>query len=153
MINKIIATLFIAAAFFATVGAQHRPAQLPRVGSIKDYPATGMTVGCGNLYVELAGTTNNAGEKYVFLSRGDGSNGWINLNGRDVNVRLLRTDTVYSSEDVFVVRHLYRYRRVSIIVTIHRDGQPDADGRMRMSIKVKRGRSSRSFDAVGTSDC
>ena len=153
MIYKITATLFIAAGLFGTVTAQRRATGLPRVGLIKDYPATGMTVGCGNLYVELPDTGINSGDKYVFLSRGDGTNGWINLNGRDVSLRLLRTDTMYSSTESFVVRHLYRYSGVSIIVTVRRDGQPDADGRMKMSITLRRGKVIKSFEAVGTSDC
>jgi hypothetical protein len=57
---------------------------LPQVGTIKDYPATGLMTGCGNLYAYPLHRTNPAPEAYVFLSRGDGSNAWINLDGRDL---------------------------------------------------------------------
>lgn len=152
MITKIVATLFIIATFFAAAAAQ-RGSGLPKVGRIKDYPATGMTVGCGNLYVEREGTTNNSGDKYVFLSRGNGSDAWMNLDGRDIKLRLLRTDTTYSTEESFVVRHLYRYAGVSIIVTIRRDGEPDAEGGTKVSIMIRKRRLNRTFAAVGSSDC
>ena len=61
---------------------------LPRVGTIKDYPATGLMTGCGNLYVYPASpAAGSSPEAYVFLSRGDGGNAWMNLDGRDVRLR------------------------------------------------------------------
>jgi hypothetical protein len=152
MTSKILAAFVIVLAISAVAFAQARTS-LPRVGLIKDYPATGMTVGCGNLYSELVGTKNNSGDKYVFLARGDGTDGWMNLNGRDTKLRLIRTDTEYSGEQPTVVRHVYRYARSQIIITITPRSETDPDGQTPMTISLKRGRATRDFHALVSSDC
>src|SRR5258706_10423106 len=63
---------------------------LPRVGTIKDYPATGLMTGCGNLYFYPASQTDASKATYVFLARGDGSDAWMNLDGRDVRLRQIK---------------------------------------------------------------
>jgi hypothetical protein len=123
--------------------------RVPRVGLIKDYPATGLTVGCGNIYSELPGTVNNSGDKYVFLSRGDGGNAWMNLDGRDTNLRLMRTETDFSSERITNTRHIYRAGRTRIAVNFrHLD-----ELQVIMTIDVLNGTESRSFRAISSSDC
>ena len=64
---------------------------MPGVGTIKEYPATGLMTGCGNLYFYKAGQQNSRAANYVFLSRGDGSHAWMNLNGRDVLLRQIKS--------------------------------------------------------------
>ncbi|HEX3086687.1 MAG TPA: hypothetical protein VHP99_19275, partial [Pyrinomonadaceae bacterium] len=61
----------------------------PRIGTIKDYPATGLMTGCGNLYFYRRGQPATDAN-YVFLARGDGSNAWMNLNGRDVRLQQIK---------------------------------------------------------------
>jgi hypothetical protein len=63
---------------------------LPRVGTIKDYPATGLMTGCGNLYAYPVHRTSMAPDAYVFLSSGDGSNAWMNLGGRDLRLQQIK---------------------------------------------------------------
>src|ERR1051325_11061622 len=68
-----------------------KPGGLPRVGTINDYPATGLMTGCGNLYFYPASRVSSSGDAYIFLARGDGSNAWMNLNGRDVRLRQVKS--------------------------------------------------------------
>jgi hypothetical protein len=78
--------------FFSFAGAaQVAKNSLPRVGTIKDYPATGLMTGCGNLYFYKASDANSTTANYVFLSRGDGSHAWMNLNGRDVRLQQIKS--------------------------------------------------------------
>jgi hypothetical protein len=124
---------------------------LPRVGAIKDYPATGLMTGCGNLYFYKAADSNSTTANYVFLSRGDGSHAWMNLNGRDVRLRKsksgagagrLRSDS-------------YRYGNVHITVETKaftpRAGRPEH--MFKMKITLRKGRKLLVVQAVGGSDC
>ena len=143
---KILATVLVAVMLPGSVASQ---ARLPRVGLIKDYPATGLAVGCGNIYSELPGTENNSGDKYVFLSRGDGSNAWMNLNGRDTNLRLVRTETDFANEKITNTSQVYRAGKTRVVVTFrHVD-----DEQVVMTIKLLNGKASRSFRAISSSDC
>ena len=122
---------------------------LIKIGSIKDYPATGMMTGCGNLYVHRRGQANPTDADYVFLSRGDGSNAWMNLNGRDVRLRKIKTSRSAKQE---LHRLLYRYRNWQITVTFQ-DFDSDPDGRFLMKITFRKGRAVRVVHAIGSSDC
>lgn len=134
--------------------AQQRKNFLPRVGTIKDYPATGLMTGCGNLYFYPATNPNTSAADYVFLASGDGSNAWMNLNGRDV--RLQRIKLSRSKRN----RSSYEYRlgtlRVSVMFEDFKPAsQPveEDDPMLKMRITLRRGRTVRIVRAVGGSDC
>ena len=123
---------------------------LPRVGTIKDYPATGLMVGCGNLYFYKVADANSTTANYVFLSRGDGSHAWMNLNGRDVLLRKIK-----SRGDRKFSRYSYRYRDVHIFVEFAEYTAPtgETDHTSKMTITLRRGGRVRIVRAVGGSDC
>ena len=129
---------------------------LPRVGTIKDYPATGLATGCGNLYFYPASQAKDVnGEKYVFLARGDGSDAWMNLNGRDV--RLLQTKSLTRVKGN-PRRFYYRLGKLRVSVAIEalkpeREPVNEGDPMFKMTITIRKGRAVRTVRAVGGADC
>jgi hypothetical protein len=123
---------------------------LPRVGTIKDYPATGLMTGCGNLYFYKAADAESTTANYVFLSRGDGSHAWMNLNGRDVRLRKIK-----SRRDREFRRYSYRYRDVRITVEMEEYTPPpgQTEHTSKMKITLRQGRRVRVVQALGGSDC
>ena len=126
---------------------------LPRIGEIKDYPATGLMTGCGNLYFFKAGA-KMSDATYVFLARGDGSNAWMNLSGRDVR---LQPDKSANREGKKLRRYDYFYGQTRVSVVI-KNFETAPDGRepahmYRMTITVRKGRAVRVLYAVGDADC
>lgn len=124
---------------------------LPRVGTIKDYPATGLMTGCGNVYVYKVADADSSTANYVFLSRGDGSHAWMNLNGRDVRLRQTK-----SAADAKRLRpDSYRYGNVHITVETKpftpRAGRPEH--MFKMKITLRKGRAVRVVHAIGDADC
>lgn len=124
---------------------------LPRVGTIKDYPATGLMTGCGNVYVYKVADADSSTANYVFLSRGDGSHAWMNLNGRDVRLRKTKSGAGAS-------RFRYQsYRYGSVHITVEtkdftpRAGRPEH--MFKMKITLRKGRAVRVVHAVGDADC
>lgn len=124
---------------------------LPRVGTIKDYPATGLMTGCGNLYVYKVADASSTTANYVFLSRGDGSHAWMNLNGRDVRLRKTKSGAGARR----FRHHSYRYGNVHIMVEIKaftpRAGRPEH--MFKMKITLRKGRAVRVVHAIGDADC
>jgi len=124
---------------------------LPRVGTIKDYPATGLMTGCGNLYVYKTADADSTTANYVFLSRGDGSHAWMNLNGRDVRLRITKSGAGTRR----FRHHSYRYGNVHITVETKaftpRAGRPEH--MFKMKITLRKGRAVRVVHAIGDADC
>ena len=125
---------------------------LPKVGTIKDYPATGLMTGCGNLYFYKAADANATSANYVFLSRGDGSHAWMNLDGRDVRLLQFKSGVGANRK---LQGYFYRYRGKRITVEIEEYTPPagETDHTSKMKITLKRGRTVRVVQAVGGSDC
>jgi hypothetical protein len=125
----------------------------PGIGVIKDYKATGLMTGCGNLYFyqRRPGATD---ADYIFLARGDGSNAWMNLNGRDVRLRRIRKSTAGKQKPL---RLTYRYGDFEITVVIEnfkpKTTAGDSDPMYRMKITARKGTAVRVAQAVGDSDC
>ena len=117
-------------------------ARLPRVGKIKDYPATGLTVGCGNSYFVLPGQTEESGKNYVFLSNRDGDNAWMNLDGRDTRLTLLRAAGARSE-----------YRAGATRVSVRTETAEDDTYFLKLTVVLRRGRARRVVRAVGYADC
>jgi hypothetical protein len=125
---------------------------LPRVGTIKDYPATGLMTGCGNLYFYKTVDANAGTDNYVFLSRGDGSHAWMNLNGRDVRLLQFKSGVGANRK---IRGYFYRYRGVRITVEIESYTPPpgETDHTSKMKITLRKGRTIRIVQALGGSDC
>lgn len=129
---------------------------LPRVGTIKNYPATGLMTGCGNLYFYPAVQARSSdADDYVFLASGDGNNAWMNLGGRDVRLRQVKSLT---RENRKLQRYSYRLGnlRVSVVIEAFKpEGEPvgEGDAMYKMKITLRRGRAVRIVRAVGHADC
>jgi len=125
---------------------------LPRVGTIKDYPATGLMVGCGNLYYYKAADSESTTANYVFLSRGDGSHAWMNLDGRDVRLLQFKSGVGANRR---MRGYFYRYRGVRITVEIeeYTPAVGAVEHASKMKIILRSGRAVRIVQAVGGSDC
>lgn len=147
--------LFAAAQAVEAAGAKRKPARarLPRVGTIKNYEATGMMTGCGNLYFyPVKWPVKREPEDFIFLARAGGQGAWMNLDGRDVRLVLVKTTTWYKGEDVTRSRSDYRAGATRISVLL--DPRVSADSEtMNMLITVRRGRAARTYRAEGSSDC
>jgi len=130
---------------------------LPRVGTIKNYPATGLMAGCANLYFYPASQPRSpeTATAYIFLARGDGDEAWMNLGGRDVRLRQIKLLTGENRKP-----HRYDYRlgklRVSIVIE---DFKPkdapveEGNSMFRMKITLRKGRAVQIVRAVGDADC
>jgi hypothetical protein len=145
--SALFVLLFSVSAAAQTLGNR----SLPRVGTIKDYPATGLMTGCGNLYFHKAALVRplNPDADYVFLSRGDGSHAWMNLNGRDVLLKQIKSRARGGRK---IRPFIYRYRDVQITV-VTEPSERDTDDMYKMKITLRRGRAVRVVHAVGSADC
>ncbi|HWS54922.1 MAG TPA: hypothetical protein VN228_12375 [Pyrinomonadaceae bacterium] len=129
----------------ARAGARRKGAvasRVPRVGTIKDYPATGMMVGCGNSYFVPAGQVERAGENYVFLARHGGDGAWMNLDGRDTRLTLLRASGARTE-----------YRAGATRISVRAEPTGDDTYSVKLTIVLRRGRARRVVRAVGYADC
>ena len=108
--------------------------------------------GCGNLYVHKASEKELSDTNYVFLSRGDGSDAWMNLNGRDVRLRQIKFSRGKQKSP-----RAYRYGRTLITVTIEdfapNDAAGESDPMFKMKITLRRGRARKVVHAAGSADC
>lgn len=127
---------------------------LPVVGTIKNYEATGLTMGCNNLYFTFPEKGKiSANEEYVFISRSEGADAWMNLDGRDTALQQIK----YSKKKM-PLRFYYRARNALIGVLIE-DFKPrnalyeEGDSMFKMRILLRRGRIAKTIRAVGYADC
>lgn len=126
-------------------------ARLPRVGTIKDYPATGLMTGCGNSYFILPHRAGAPGEDYVFLVRADGDDAWMNLDGRDTRLTLLRTRERRAARGPARWRSEYRAGATRITVLTQLTDREEYP--MALSIILRKGRARRVVRAIGYADC
>jgi hypothetical protein len=111
--------------------------------------------GCGNLYFYRAGEAKFSDSNYVFLSSGDGGNAWMNLGGRDVRLRQIKSTTNKGRK---VQGYYYRFGELRISVVIEPfkpENAPvaESDSMFKMKITLHRGRAVRIVRGVGDSDC
>ena len=111
--------------------------------------------GCGNLYSYPVHRTNTSPEAYLFLSNGDGSNAWMNLDGRDVRLRPIKS---LAGNDRKPKQYYYRSGslRISVIIEAFKpEGAAvgDSDPMFKMKITLRRGQAVRIVRAVGDADC
>jgi hypothetical protein len=135
---------------FNSAAQTKRKNALPRVGAIKNYEATGMMTGCGNLYFKFPNKSDEA-KNYVYLARAEGEGAWMNLNGRDTRLTLLKTTSWRKGDRVTKWR--YDYRMGTTRISVYIEFNNDEDFSLDMKIILKKGRSTRTIKAVGYSDC
>ncbi|HSS19886.1 MAG TPA: hypothetical protein VLL54_07420 [Pyrinomonadaceae bacterium] len=141
--------------FVNAAQARQRSAGIPRVGTIKDYPTTGLMTGCGNLYFYPVARTDSSPEAYVFVAHGDGSNAWMNLSGKDVRLRQIKT-TTRSRQKARQFNYRYGDLRISVVVENFKPANAaagQADPMFKMKITLLRGRNRLIVRAVGDADC
>lgn len=153
----ICCVLIICLLSFDCAAQSKRPSRdiVPRVGTIKDYPATGLMTGCGNLYFYPASKPSVSDASYVFLARGDGDDAWMNLGGRDVRLQQVK---LLTSENRKLRRYYYRLGRLRLSVVIEFFKPDDAqveegDSMFKMTITLRQGNAVRIVRAIGDSDC
>jgi hypothetical protein len=149
------AFIIVCTSSFDCATQSRKKSVLPRVGTIKDYPATGLMTGCGNLYFYRAGDASASDATYVFLSAGDGSNAWMNLGGRDVRLRQVRPSR-RGGKRVRGFSYLWNGWAISVVSEPFKpEGAPvaDEDPAFKMKITIRNGRTVRVVQAVGDTDC
>ena len=131
-----------------------RKGGLPRVGTIKDYPATGQMVGCGNIYSHPPQQARAVDPPLVFIARSDGSNAWMNLGGRDVRLRQIKS-APRAARNARSFNYLHEGLRISVLFEDLKPGEPlaEADFMFSLRITLRRGRAARTVRAVGYADC
>lgn len=135
---------------FNSAAQTKKKVSLPRVGTIKNYKATGLMVGCGNLYFTFPNKPATD-DNYIYLARSKGEDAWMNLNGRDTRLTLLKTKVWRKEGREIKWRYDYRARTRQIRVYI--EFKNDEDFTLIMKITLKKGRSTRTVKAIGYSDC
>jgi hypothetical protein len=142
---------------FDSAAQSKRPKRnvLPRVGTIKDYPATGLMTGCANLYFHPASIRRATDTNYIFLARGDGDDAWMNLGGRDVRLQQVK---LLTNENRKLRRYYYRFGslRLSVVIKLLKpeDAQvKEGDSMFKMTITLRQGKAVRIVKAIGDSDC
>lgn len=140
---------------FACAAQQARRDALPRVGAIKDYPATGLETGCNNYYFAFPSRGRVEEPRYVFLARAKGNDAWMNLNGRDTPLKQIESSR---RQNRFVRRFKYRAGEIFITVVI-KDFVPKASAKeedyfmFEAVITLRRGRRARTIKLFGSADC
>ena len=143
---------FVLPSACAAQGRTARTGALPRVGYIKDYPATGLMVGCGNYYFHPPSyRPETADSTLVFIANSEGGNAWMNLDGRDVRLTKIKTP-------VRLKRSRFNYRHGSLRVTVLFEEfapgeQHNEDFTIKIRIILRRGRMVRTTHAIGYADC
>ena len=151
--------LFAAFLWVAPAAAQPKtkpppPARLPLVKEIKDYPSTGFMTGCPNSYFVLPARVGKSPQRYVFLVRADGKDAWMNLDGRDTRLRLLKTEFLRKAGVLTEERYLYRAGATRIRVQIrYVDSEQYEEYPLRLTITLSKGQRVRRVRALGFGDC
>lgn len=126
------------------VGNSH----LPRIGSIRsDEDAGGSRPGCGNHYLYRTKQAENA----VFMSDEDGFNAWMNLNGHNVELKLIKTTQRHRDRFTSSAVYEYRFRKTSIVVRLRK--LTDYLVWVPATISMKNGNSFRKLSVFVTPQC
>lgn len=154
MKSKISKTVLLFVLFW--MAASNYPAQkpkrslLPRVGLIKhDQKVSEGKEGCGNhiiFYPKVEGGAE------IFSSDHEGFNAWMNFDGRNVELRLIKT-MLYHHRDQFDADAFYEYRYKNISITVSLLQSFDYTFSSPAKIVVRKGREIRTMRAVVAPQC
>lgn len=137
--------------------AARREGRAPRVGNIENLSEVSKTVSCG-FYFQLPRSVGASSGRYVFIARGGGEGAWMNLNGRDTRLRLVRISP-YPKERIGARRRIdYSAAggyRVRVETTVDRlsDENNYEPTRFRVALTVSRAGAKTFVRAVGYSGC
>lgn len=129
----------------------------PGVGNIENLSEVSRTVSCG-FYFQLPKRGEPQPDRYVFISQVNGEDAWMNLDGRDTRLELIRISP-YPKERLGARRRIdYRapggYRvRVETTVTGLSDENNYEPTRFRVRLTVSRGGRTAVVRAVGSAGC
>jgi hypothetical protein len=129
----------------------------PRVAEIENLSEVSRTVSCG-FYFQLPKKGEPKPDRYVFISQVSGREAWMNLDGRDARLELIRISP-YPKQRLGARRRIdYRAAggysvRVETTVTRLSDENNYEPTRFRVTLTVSRGRGTAVVRAVGYSGC
>ena len=138
--------------FAATTAAQQpKPNIVPLVGAIGklDEATRNAWEGCDKHFLRLP--NNSLGYGYIFISNADGSIAWMNLNGRDVRLELVKTTLRYLRGGSAFARQEYRAGRIRITVSLPQ--YTDYISGYAAKIVLRKGRALRTINAFGLPQC
>lgn len=156
-LQKFILTIFLAATLLAANGAAQTKAKktlknrLPRVGVIKDMEYAGKFIGdgCNQHFMRLPNKPE--GDEYVFVSGADASVAWMNLNGSDVKLELVKSTLWYRrGYDAFAL-HIYRAGKTRITISFWQYN--DYTTEYPAKIVLRKGRARRTIRLIGLPQC
>jgi hypothetical protein len=148
---KTVGVTFAVLAMALSVCGQATRAQvkrLPRVGYLRsDQPAGRSHDGCDNHYLYR----QKGAVKSIFTSGADGFDAWMNLDGQNVELNLVRT--TLSHVDPFEAKARYDYRYKDIRITVSLTHLSDYTVWVPARLVLRRGRAARTLRAFVTPQC
>ena len=135
------------------VFGQRRPAQgsgfLPRVGMIdRDAPRSNDIGGCDNHPLSF----REERDELFFESHPDGRDAWMNLDGRNVKLRL-RKATLYYTDEFGTGNAVYEYSHKNVAVTVSLPLVSDYIDWLPAKVVLRKGRAVRTFKAFVMPQC
>lgn len=127
---------------------------LPRVGVVRKYDdGSGYTWdGCGNHFLVMrAPPTKSFESKFIFVSNPNGSIAWMNLNGRDTRLELVKMTLWYQRSGKVFARYDYRAERIQITVRFQQSTDFISD--YPATISLRNGGATRQINATGLAQC
>ena len=122
---------------------------LPRVGLIdRDAPRGARVPGCDSHPLSL----KKEAEELFFESRPDGLDAWMNLDGRNVKLKLLKT-TLYHLDEFGGGNAVYEYRHRNVAVTVSLPFYSDYVDWLPAKVVLRRGRAVRAIRAFVMPQC
>jgi hypothetical protein len=148
---RLIGLAFAVLAMAISVCGQAKLSQakrLPRVGYLRsDQPAGRSHDGCDNHYLYR----RKGAVKSIFTSGADGFDAWMNLDGQNVELKLVRT--TLSHVDAFEAKARYDYRYRDIRITVSLTHLSDYTVWIPATLVLRRGRAARTLRAFVTPQC
>lgn len=145
----ILICLFSASAFDCPAQTKKRN-RLPRVAKIRpDEDIGAIRSGCDNHPI----TFTNGGDDLFFDSRGDGLDAYMNLNGHNVKLLLLKTTIFYLNDDYDTTNAIYEYRIKKTRITVSLRMLTDYTVWIPAKVVMRNGQAVRRFNAFVSPQC
>ena len=144
---------FLLCASPPAVSGQSNPAQgsggLPRVGMIdREAPRGTNFPGCDSHPLSF----RKGADDLFFESHPDGQDAWMNLDGRNVKLRLLKV-TLYYLDEYGTANAVYEYRHKDVAVTVTLPFLYDYVVWLPAKVVLRRGRAARTIRAFVMPQC
>jgi len=150
MALKIITVLMLAQLFLGICCAQAGGgSRLPRVRRLRtDQPASSGKDGCDNHPL----TFHKDSDDYFFDSHDDGRDAWMNLDGKNVRLTLVRSVLVYTDE-YGTANATYEYRNKQTIIMVRLPFYSDYTNSVPATVQLRRDGSKRTYRAFVAAQC